>query len=111
MIFRGSSRSLSKVDLDQDGEPDRVARYAMGICDFTRAWETAVLVLNKDREVIDTWKPPDLPSMSVHYDVFVYKESAFLDEWLGESARNVLSVYRLKDGKGRRLCRLRYRKG
>ena len=98
------------VDLDQDGQLDRVAKYMDGLCDYFRAWGSAVVALKDKTEVIDTQETERLPWMDVQFDVFLYKHRAFLEEWVGEGERPFLTIYQLKGGKTHRLCRLRYRK-
>jgi len=113
---------FTRIDINNDGQPENVILYSENKCLDTRIFSRLLLVLNEDKTRIDIQKTTPLvqnPSAekslqarlaSSHfnvYDVFMYKGQIYFDHWSGEGSfcRETLSVYELSGPKVKEICK------
>jgi hypothetical protein len=115
----------AKVDINNDGKPEKILLYGKGICMLTRVFSRPLLVLTEDRTKIDVEKTrsllqnirqsdplsSDIKAQTTEnlyrlYDVFFYKHSTYFDKW--NEYDLTLSVYRLSKDKTKEVCKYKY---
>jgi hypothetical protein len=89
------------VDIDNDGTPDRVMKYADGRCPTTTAWGTALFVLDASGTSIDVAKTEPIISkgyLGVTSEVVMYKGETFVLVW-NPIEVNAVTILRFKNGR------------
>ena len=89
------------VDIDNDGIPDRVMRYADGRCPATTAWGTAIFVLDASGTNIDVAKTKPIISkgyLGVTSEVVMYKGQTFVLVW-NPIEVDAVTILRFKSGR------------
>lgn len=124
--------AMANIDIDNDGQPDKLLRYEQGKCrNMFGGWEymymSALLSLADDRRTIDYVKTDPLvqhgskdpqhlvgiPNFQL-YQIFTHKETVYFDKWDGGGGSkqlrldsNTLSVYRVNKGQASKICQIR----
>jgi hypothetical protein len=98
-----------KIDLDNDGTPDRVLRYEKGKCSYTGYNGSALIILDAQSESIDVPKTKSLEAVGAKdwHNVFVYQNEVYFDNWFDDM--NEFSVHEMKNNKLKTICTLRYK--
>jgi len=115
---------LASIDIDNDGQDDKVLRYLNGDCTGTHFYGTPLLVLRPDKSALDIEKTspllqnPDRGSSKSEagrwgytmYDVFSYKGQSYFDLW-SELAdqKGFLRVFQTRNNQTQELCSYRYK--
>ncbi|MDH5641651.1 MAG: hypothetical protein OEY28_10180 [Nitrospira sp.] len=126
--------SAANIDIDNDGQLDRVLKYQSGNCEknfhgyYPGLYKSALVVVVGDQRAIDYPKSDPLTQAPLledtkakykdkwrigvshfrMYQVFTYRGLVYFDLWDGSGGpdTNTLSIYEAKQGQARKVCQI-----